>query len=169
MLRLKKLQLKQERQQNKMLTIIKPLVNEKSTNLIKEGFFTFHVGKDATKSEVEKLVEKKFGVHVLAVRMVNLKGKKKTQPSRKGWYTTSGMRKAIVKLKKGEKIALFETAEPDKEITVRTVEGEEIAKVKEKKSLLRGTKVKVEKNESDHPTEKMHTQKGGKTTVKGGK
>lgn len=153
--------------------LIRPLINEKSMVLTKSSFFTFEVVKNTTKTEVERLVKDKFGVHVLSVKIVNLKGKQKTQPTRRGYYQTPGMKKAIVQLKKGEKIALFEVAEPDKEeVEVRTAEGGAIGKTKEKKSLLRGTKVKVEnvkEKEDVHPTEKMHTQKGGKTTVKGGK
>ncbi len=140
-------------------------------SLTKSGFFTFEVGKEASKAGIEKMVEGKFKVHVMSVKIINLKAKTKTQPSRKGYFQTSGMKKAIVQLKKGEKIALFEVAEKDAEtedVEVRTAEGEVLGKSKEKKSLLRGTKVKIEKNEvqKEHPTEHMHTQQGGKTSGK---
>lgn len=54
-------------------------------------------------------------------------------------------KKALVKIKPGQKIALFEAAPEEKEVKVTTVEGEQVATIKEKKSLLKGTKVKIEK------------------------
>ena len=157
--------------------LVRPLINEKSMGLTKTGFFTFQVGKNSNKAEIEKLVNSKFGVHVLSVKIVNVKGKTKTQPSRKGFYQTSGMKKAIVQLKKGEKIALFEVASADEtaEVEIKTAEGEVIAKSKEKKSLLRGTKVKIENVKAEeknaHPAPNKHTGKLGKTSgeAKGGK
>ena len=56
-------------------------------------------------------------------------------------YIIPGFKKAIVKLKKGQKIGLFEIAS----VQTETDEGE--IEVKEKKSLLRGTKVKIERND----------------------
>lgn len=156
-----------------MVTLIRPLINEKSMGLTKAGFFTFEVGRNATKTEVEKVVKDKFSVHVLSVKIINVPRKRKAQPTRRGFYHTAGIKKAIIQLKKGEKITLFEVAEPDKEqeVEVRTAEGEVIGKTvvntKEKKSLLRGTKVKVEnvKDEAknEHPSPNKHTGKVGKT------
>jgi large subunit ribosomal protein L23 len=148
--------------------LIRPLINEKSMGLTRSGFFSFEVSKNSTKSVVEKLVKDKFNVHVLSVKIINVKGKTKTQPARRGYYQTSGMKKAIVQLKKGEKIALFEVASPDEEeVEIKTAEGEVIAKTKQKKSLLRGTKVKVEnikdEEKNAHPAPNKHTGKMGKT------
>ena len=36
--------------------ILRPLVNEKSMGLTKDGMYTFEVGKDATKQQIEKVV-----------------------------------------------------------------------------------------------------------------
>jgi large subunit ribosomal protein L23 len=125
--------------------LIRPLINEKSMNLITGGFFTFEIGRDATKGEVAKVVAEKFKVNPVSVRIVNVPAKRKMQRTRKGSYTVSGFKKAIVKLKPGQKIGLFEQAQPEEEVEVRTAEGEKVAKVKEKKSLFRDTKVRVEK------------------------
>jgi large subunit ribosomal protein L23 len=125
--------------------LIRPLINEKSMNLITGGFFTFEIGRDATKNEVAKIVAEKFKVNPVSVKIVNIPARKKLQRSRRGTYTVSGFKKAIVKLKPGQKIALFEQSQPEEEVEVRTAEGEQVAKVKEKKSFLKGTKVKVEK------------------------
>lgn len=134
-----------------MTILIRPLINEKSTKLIEGGFYTFEVSKHATKQLVAKVVTEKFKVDVLDVNIINIAGKNRMQKARRRSYTTADIKKAMVKLKKGQKIALFEIAnpEPEQEVKVVTGEGEEIAVTKEKKSLLRGTKVKIEKQKGD--------------------
>lgn len=125
--------------------ILRPLVNEKSMSLTKNNFYTFVVAKEATKYQIQQAITQKFKVDVISLRTINTATKRKTQRTRKGYYQVASFKKAIVKIKAGQKIALFEVAEPEKEVEIRTVEGEVITKVKEKKSLLKGTKVKVEK------------------------
>lgn len=128
--------------------ILRPLVNEKSMLLIKSDFYTFEVTKDATKNQIARIVKKKFNVDVEEVRTIILKGKVKSQRTRRGSFTKSDTKKALVKVKKGQKIAIFEQAEADKEdkVVIRTAEGEPVTvERKEKKSLLSGTKVKIEK------------------------
>lgn len=144
-----------------MTVLLRPLINEKSTNLIKGSWYTFCVEQDATKQSVTKAVAGKFKVDVLSVRIVNLSGKKKVQRSRRGFYTTSPMKKAIVKLKAGQKLAIFEMAPAEKteEVKVVTAEGEEIANVREKKSLLSGKKVKIEKKAAASEAKKALSSK----------
>ncbi len=150
-----------------------PLISEKSMNLTKSGFYTFLVGSDATKQTVAKLVAEKFKVDVLNVRMINIAGKKKMQRTRRGFFQTAPLKKAIVKVKKGQKIHLFEAPTEEKEeVVVTTGEGEPIAKTREKKSLLRGTKVKIEEAKAsgiakEETNEKRSRQQAGKT--KGGR
>ncbi len=127
--------------------ILKPLINEKSMLLAKSDFYTFAIDLKANKEQVARVIAEKFGVKVVSVRTVTLQPKLKQQRSRKGSYLTPKVKKAIVRVAKGQKIALFEeaTREPEEEVEVRTAEGEKVADVKEKKSLLRGTKVRIEK------------------------
>lgn len=147
--------------------ILRPLINEKSMNLTKIGMYTFEVDKKATKAQIEKIIKEKFKVDVLEVKTVNKKGKRRMQRSRRQSYFTDSIKKAIVKIKSGQKIALFEqVAESEEEVSVTTAEGEPITKVKEKKSLLGRTKVKIEKevkgkgNEGDEG--KKNKKKGEK-------
>lgn len=126
--------------------IKKPLVSEKSMNLTSSGFYTFLVDKNTTKENVKKQTEDRFKVDVLEVRIVNIPGKIKLQRTKKGYFETKGKKKAIVKIKKGQKIPLFENLGEDAQkddVVVKTGEGEEVATVKEKRSLLRRTKVKI--------------------------
>lgn len=156
-----------------MKILIRPLINEKSMSLLGDNFYTFEVDKDAKKSQIIKVVAEKFSVTPLAVRIINQKGKRKMQRTRRGYYQTSGIKKAVVKLKKGDKIALFEA--PTQEVEVRTAEGESLGKVKEKKSLLRGTKVKIEKEPINKEElekksdKKVSMKRSQKESKKGGK
>lgn len=117
----------------------RPLITEKSNKLSKDGMFTFLVARSARKDEIKKAIEEKFDVKVVAVKTANFIEKSRQQRSRKGYFTVPAFKKAIVLLKKGQKIGLF-TQEVKAEVTTAETET-----VKEKKSLIRGTKVKIEK------------------------
>ena len=119
----------------------RPIVTEQSMKLSQTGFYTFEVAKALNKRQIAQIVAKKFEVDVLSVRTISVAGKRKTQRSRKGFYTTASMKKAIVEVKKGQKIALFEAVVAPEEALVTTADSQ----VKETKNLLKGTKVKVER------------------------
>lgn len=127
--------------------IKRAIITEQSMGRAKNNFYTFEVSKDSTKELIAKLVAQKFGVDVLAVKTITIPAKKRTQKTRKGFYYKVGMKKAIVQIKKGQKIAMFETIATEAEAEVTTVENVETksTQVKEKKSLLKGTKVKIER------------------------
>lgn len=83
----------------------RPVITERSSELMAEQKYTFEVDTRANKTEVKDAVESIFGVKVEKVNIMNYKGKKK----RVGRYTglTNKRRKAIVTLAEGE-IELFE-------------------------------------------------------------
>lgn len=127
-----------------MNTLIKKaLISEKSMKDAKLGFYTFIVEKMARKLDLKKAIEEKFEVNIVDIRTANYKDLEKSQRRVRSVYTISGYKKAIVRLKKGQKINLFET----EAAVVETAEGEVKTEVKEKKSLLSGTKVKIERGE----------------------
>ena len=74
--------------------IIKPIVTERSSMDLQEGKYTFKVNKKATKVEIAKAVEKLFGVKVLKVNTISVKGKEKRVGAHTGM--TSDWKKAIV-------------------------------------------------------------------------
>ena len=76
--------------------IVRPIITEKSSFAISEGKYTFEVSKKATKVDVRNAVEKLFGVKVVNVSTVNVKGKPKRQGVHAG--KTSDWKKAIVKI-----------------------------------------------------------------------
>ena len=87
----------------------RPLYTEKGLNLKdKENKIIFRVKKSANKSEIKKAVEKIFKVKVADVNTINVLGKKKRVGKFSG--KTSDWKKAIVTLKKGEKLELGEGA-----------------------------------------------------------
>ena len=87
--------------------IIKPVITEKSMNLQAENKYTFYVDTKANKTEIKNAIEKIFEVDVLKVNTINVKGKMK----RVGRYIgrTAAKKKAIVYLKPGQTIKLFES------------------------------------------------------------
>ncbi len=91
--------------------LISPMITEKMTNLAADkGKYGFLVSPSANKIEIAKAIEKRFEVHVVNVRTINHPGKSKTQFRKSGKFTgrTSKFKKAIITLKEGEKIELFE-------------------------------------------------------------
>ena len=82
--------------------LIQPRISEKSGSLAQMNKYVFLVHKDTNKIEVKKAVEAAYKVTVIQVNVVNTKGKSRTFGRVKG--KTQGFKKAIVTLKKGDKI-----------------------------------------------------------------
>jgi large subunit ribosomal protein L23 len=86
--------------------IIRPVVSEKTYVLSAANRYTFRVHPDAHKTHIRQAVEALFGVHVVEVRTISVKPK----PKRRG--VTSGQtrawKKAIVQLRDGEDIPIFQ-------------------------------------------------------------
>ena len=90
-----------------------PILTEKSLQLAKQGKYSFWLDRNLKKKEIKKLIGEIFTVHVISVRTMNYKGGVKTNLKRRK-ITIRARKKAIVVLKEGEKIALFETKEGKK-------------------------------------------------------
>jgi large subunit ribosomal protein L23 len=128
------------------ILIKRPIITEKTMLQAQIGMYTFEVSKQATKPEIAKVVQEMFKVDVVKVRTFNVKGHVKFQRKVRRSYQLPTIKKAIVTVKKGQTIALFETPKESdlEDVVVTRGEGEPVV-IKEKKNLLRGTKVKVEK------------------------
>ena len=88
-------------------TIVRPLITEKSSAAYQDrGEYTFEVHRDATKPQIRSAIEQLFGVKVTDVWTSNQRGKErrvgKTVGRRPTW------KKAIVKLREGDTIEIFE-------------------------------------------------------------
>ena len=88
--------------------ILEPVVSEKAYNLIQFNKYTFKVHAKAHKTQVRQAIETLFGVHVLAVKIVNVPGKPKRRGQVSGFRP--GYKKAIIELRHGDSIELFEGA-----------------------------------------------------------
>ncbi|MFY9265785.1 MAG: 50S ribosomal protein L23 [Solirubrobacterales bacterium] len=88
--------------------LIEPVVSEKSYALMSVNKYTFRVHDDAHKIQIAQAVEAVFDVEVAKVRTMSVKSK----PKRRGTHNgrTRSWRKAIVELKPGNRIELFEGA-----------------------------------------------------------
>lgn len=83
--------------------IVRSIVTEKSERIREnQNQYTFRVKKEVNKIQIRKAVEKLFNVKVEKVRVMNFLGK----PKRMGVFLgkRSDWKKAVVTLKKGEKI-----------------------------------------------------------------
>ena len=89
--------------------LIKPVVSEKSYHQITENRYTFRVHKDAHKTQVRQAVEELFEVHVENVNILKVQAKPKRRGVSKG--TRPGWKKAIVQVREGETIEIFEGAQ----------------------------------------------------------
>ena len=93
-----------------MSVLIRPIVTEKFTaqgeTLNKYGFI---VNKTANKVQIKKDVEAMYGVSVQEVNTIRYNGKVKTRYTKSGFVAgrTNEVKKAIVTLKKGEKIDFY--------------------------------------------------------------
>jgi large subunit ribosomal protein L23 len=92
-----------------MSVLISPVISEKSMNDVANDRFTFRVDTKANKYQVKKEIEKRFGVNVLNVSTIVIKGRKIKVGARRSEKILSPFKKAIVTLKKGQKIPMFET------------------------------------------------------------
>jgi large subunit ribosomal protein L23 len=94
---------------NARSVIIRPVVSEKSYELLSANKYTFRVHDRAHKTQIRQAVEEIFGVRVQDVRTMSVKSK----PKRRG-YTSGRSRqwkKAVVQLHPDDHIELFEGQE----------------------------------------------------------
>lgn len=84
----------------------RPIITEKSTALQVQGKYVFEVAVDANKPQIKQAVEKAFKVEVTAVNVMIVAGKRRRLGSRQ--LQAHPWKKAIVTLKTGDKIELFE-------------------------------------------------------------
>ncbi|OGH03030.1 MAG: 50S ribosomal protein L23 [Candidatus Levybacteria bacterium RIFCSPHIGHO2_01_FULL_37_17] len=96
---------------NALNIILQPIISEKSLNDVGKSRFTFKVAKDADKNQIRKAVEDKFKVNVINISTIKLHGKEKQirTRTRVAKVANKPFKKAIVTLKEGQKIAVFES------------------------------------------------------------
>ena len=90
-----------------MYDVIKrPIITEKSSNLVENLQYTFEVDPKATKTEIKDAIEKIFNVKVVEIRTINVHRKAKRMQRFEGFKPA--YKKAIVRLAAGQTIDVFE-------------------------------------------------------------
>ncbi len=88
--------------------LISPVVSEKSYSLIEDNKYSFRVHPKAHKTEIRQAVEELFDVKVEGVNIVKVQPKPKRRGASRG--KKPGWKKAIVQLRAGDSIEIFEGA-----------------------------------------------------------
>ena len=81
-----------------------PVVTEKSSNFSDQNKVVFKVLNNANKKNIKKNIEKIFKVNVTKINIINKKSRFKITRGKK--VKVKGYKKAIITLKKGQKIDL---------------------------------------------------------------
>ena len=89
--------------------LLAPVVSEKSYGQIGQNKYTFKVHRDAHKTQVRQAVEQLFDVRVERVNILKVQPKPKRRGLHKG--IKPGWKKAVVQLRKGDSIEIFEGAQ----------------------------------------------------------
>ena len=84
----------------------RPLITEKNTTLQAQNKYAFEVANEANKHQIKQSVENAFKVKVIAVNVITVPGK--TRRVGRQQVLTPNWKKAVVTLKPGDKIELFE-------------------------------------------------------------
>jgi len=83
----------------------RPHISEKATNLLESNQYVFEVFPRANKNEIKKAIENVYKVNVLSVKIINNPAKRRRLGRISGWR--KGYKKAIVKIKEGQKIEVL--------------------------------------------------------------
>jgi large subunit ribosomal protein L23 len=89
--------------------ILAPIVSEKSYAASVRGSYTFRVHSHAHKTQIRQAVEELFEVKVERVNVIKVQAKPKRRGAIKG--TRQGWKKAVVQLRAGDTIEIFEGAQ----------------------------------------------------------
>ncbi len=90
---------------NLFSVLLKPIITEKTSDLMVLNQYAFKVAKKANKEQIKRAVEHLYSVKVEKVRIINQKRKKKNLGRYQGWKPA--FKKAIVTLKQGDKIEIM--------------------------------------------------------------
>lgn len=87
--------------------VVKPLITEESSAAFQaRGEYVFEVHPDATKPQIREALKQLFGVNAVSVRTMQMRRNAVARARTRG--VTARWKKAIVTLKDGESLAVFE-------------------------------------------------------------
>jgi large subunit ribosomal protein L23 len=82
-----------------------PHITEKATNSVSKNQYAFNVWENSNKIEIKKAIEDIYGVDVISVKIIAIPSKKRRLGRTSGFK--KGYKKAIVKIKEGQKIEVL--------------------------------------------------------------
>jgi large subunit ribosomal protein L23 len=91
--------------------MLEPIISEKSITDAQKGKFTFKLKESMNKTAIAQAVHDQFNVDVVAVATTIVKGRSRRSGMRRVEKVKTPWKKAIVKLKEGQKISVFEIGE----------------------------------------------------------
>jgi large subunit ribosomal protein L23 len=94
---------------NAFNTVVRPVVSEKSTMLGDQGKYVFEVAPNANKIQIKQAIEQAFAekkIQVAAINILRVPGKMRRLGRHSGM--TRSWKKAIVTLRPGQRLELFE-------------------------------------------------------------
>ena len=96
------------------LILIRPIITEKTMQLVDQDKFTFQVNPLASKSQIAQIIKTHFKVDVIGITTTKIKGKAKKMGRKRLVVQQSDSKKAVVQLAKGQKIDLFDIEDEKK-------------------------------------------------------
>ena len=94
---------------------IKPVVTEKSLALAAKGWYTFAIDEAVSKSQAAAEISAAFKVDVITVRSIHMHGKVRRFGKKMNAVRQTDWKKALVKLKAGQKIDAFEVTSQEEQ------------------------------------------------------
>ena len=94
--------------------ILEPIITEKSMQHATQGWYTFKVAKESNKRGIADAVSRQFKVNGVSVKTMLNKGKTQRVGKKRSETVVSSWKKALVKLKKEQKIELFNFSQAQK-------------------------------------------------------
>ena len=85
--------------------LIAPYITEKTTALAQKNQYVFRVWQKANKNEIKKAIENLYKVKMMDVKIINVPAKRRRLGRISGWK--KGFKKAIVRIKEGQKIEVL--------------------------------------------------------------
>lgn len=93
-----------------MKVLINPIITEKAMQDVGNSKYTFQVASDVNKHQIAQAIKEIYNVEAIKINIIKIKSQKKLVRG-KTLATDRGYKKAIVTLKKGQKIEGFEVKE----------------------------------------------------------
>ena len=95
------------------MSVIRPVITEKSMRDAATGHFTFSVDQKETKRSITALITKLYGVNVIGVHTIMERGKTRRVGKKMRFKELSDRKKAIVELAQGQTIEAFQIGGQD--------------------------------------------------------